>query len=135
MSQFNLAMLVLCVALFVGCNDPKLAVASSESAAVDAPGQQDTDRDGVKDVQDNCVYTPNPAQDDTDQDKCGNVCDGDFDQDGIVGYPDFGQMSAAVGSISPNFDVTEPIGDVITPEDVLNVWVPMFGQSGCNNTP
>jgi hypothetical protein len=55
----------------------------------------DFDADGVADSIDNCSDNPNDAQDDTDSDDCGNICDADYDQSGIVGLSDFGLFSAA----------------------------------------
>ena len=55
----------------------------------------DFDGDGVEDTLDNCAEAANPAQDDTDFDDCGNLCDGDYDDDGFVGILDFGLFSAA----------------------------------------
>ena len=55
----------------------------------------DFDGDGVEDTLDNCSEEPNPSQDDTDFDDCGNLCDCDYDQDGICGILDFGQFGAA----------------------------------------
>ena len=55
----------------------------------------DFDADGIGDVIDNCWLRANPSQDDTDLDDCGNLCDADYDQDGIVGMLDFGQFTAA----------------------------------------
>jgi hypothetical protein len=52
-------------------------------------GSLDTDGDGVFDVDDNCSSNPNPNQCDSDQDGYGNICDGDFDQNGIVDASDF----------------------------------------------
>lgn len=50
----------------------------------------DSDGDGVIDSLDNCsLNTVNPAQDDTDGDGCGNLCDADYDQLGDVGFGDF----------------------------------------------
>ncbi len=43
----------------------------------------DLDNDGLKDQQDNCYLTYNPAQSDRDQDMIWDVCDDDLDNDGI----------------------------------------------------
>ncbi len=47
------------------------------------------------DAADNCLLRVNPGQDDTDADGCGNLCDADYDDSGIVGFPDFGQFVGA----------------------------------------
>ena len=47
-------------------------------------GGDDTDGDGVLDLDDNCVVVANPAQRDTDGDGLGNFCDADLNNDGIV---------------------------------------------------
>ena len=53
------------------------------------PGLGDSDGDGFDDVFDNCKDAPNVSQLDVDGDGCGNLCDGDFDQDGVVSGGDF----------------------------------------------
>jgi hypothetical protein len=58
----------------------------------------DQDLDGVADEMDNCLLESNPGQLDTDQDGFGNLCDADFDDDGIVGTPDFGILRHAFAS-------------------------------------
>ena len=55
----------------------------------------DIDADGILDPIDNCSQAANPAQGDTDLDDCGNLCDADYDNDGIVGILDFGLFSVA----------------------------------------
>lgn len=56
---------------------------------------EDSDGDGVVDALDNCVDQANGPdagpndQLDTDSDGYGDVCDGDLNQDGFVGGPDF----------------------------------------------
>ena len=59
-----------------------------------AGSNPDFDGDGVGDVIDNCSTLSNAAQDDTDSDDCGNVCDADYDADGTVGLLDFGLFGA-----------------------------------------
>jgi len=51
----------------------------------------DTDLDGVPDVDDNCVTTPNPAQEDDDGDGIGDACDDCLQRPAAIGfetYPD-----------------------------------------------
>jgi hypothetical protein len=56
----------------------------------------DLDEDGVEDEFDNCLEAMNPAQDDTDGDFCGNLCDADYDNDGHSGgHADFGAFIVA----------------------------------------
>ncbi|MCH2169516.1 thrombospondin type 3 repeat-containing protein [Myxococcota bacterium] len=67
----------------------------------------DRDGDGVADTLDNCTSIANAGQLDTDADGCGNVCDSDYDQNGVVGTADFaafrGAFQAAVAG-NPGFD-------------------------------
>ena len=67
----------------------------------------DTDGDGVQDSIDNCSAALNPSQVDSDLDGFGNACDGDFNNDGGVGGPDFGIFSAAFGTFAgdPGYSV------------------------------
>ena len=44
----------------------------------------DSDGDGICDSVDNCLYTFNPDQADSDDNGIGDVCEGDSDEDGIV---------------------------------------------------
>jgi len=55
------------------------------------------DADGLCPAFDNCLMKTNPAQDDTDGDDCGNLCDADYNQDGRVGIADFGQFAICFG--------------------------------------
>jgi hypothetical protein len=69
----------------------------------------DYDADGVGDVIDNCSEDPNTAQDDTDTDDCGNLCDADYEDSGVVGFPDFLQFASAFGSGDQEKCHVEPI--------------------------
>jgi len=55
------------------------------------------DLDGICDSFDNCSTKDNPAQDDTDGDDCGNLCDADYNQDGRVTITDFGAFAICFG--------------------------------------
>jgi hypothetical protein len=67
---------------------------------------QDTDADGIADAQDDCLTAANPSQLDTNRDGYGNLCDTDYDDNGVCGSSDFGAFSAAFGSsaASPAYD-------------------------------
>ena len=71
--------------------------------------EPDFDGDGVGDTLDNCSERANPAQDDTDGDDCGNLCDADYGQSGLVSLGDFGAFTAALGSTDPLYQHTPPI--------------------------
>jgi hypothetical protein len=82
----------------------------------------DVDGDLVADYEDNCIDAAtgaNPAQDDTDGDDCGNVCDADYDQSGEVAIPDLLAWLGAYTLVSPLHDHTEPVGDTIGIPDLL----------------
>ena len=46
----------------------------------------------MPDAVDNCITAPNPDQDDSDGDLCGNQCDADYNQDSMVSILDFGNF-------------------------------------------
>jgi hypothetical protein len=58
----------------------------------------DADGDGIPDQRDNCVLAANPAQIDSDGDGYGNICDGDFNNDGATNTADLMTLRAAFGS-------------------------------------
>lgn len=60
----------------------------------------DTDDDGVPDESDNCILVPNADQRDTDGDGYGNICDPDFNNNGIVDSQDGALFRARFGSTS-----------------------------------
>jgi hypothetical protein len=69
----------------------------------------DADADGVADSEDNCSDMPNDAQDDTDGDDCGNICDADYTNTGLVGWLDFTAFSAAYGTTNLDMDHSQPV--------------------------
>ena len=87
-----------------------LTLMLSGTTAFAGPSASDTDGDGVLDNNDNCSLKMNPAQDDTDGDDCGNLCDADYTQDGLVKINDFGQFSVVFGTTGhPLQQHVEPI--------------------------
>ena len=81
-----------CAALF--------AIGLSISAIAGAP-LPDGDSDGIPDEWDNCSAESNTDQCDTNTDGYGNLCDGDVNDDGAVGAPDFNIFRAEFGSSVP----------------------------------
>jgi hypothetical protein len=93
------ALAIPAAALGLGPLDNVDAIASAPMACPAPIG--DLDGDGIDDSCDNCLLAafPNPDQTDTDVDGFGNVCDADFNQDGITGGIDFNALRLAFGSI------------------------------------
>ena len=66
----------------------------------------DTDDDGVIDKIDNCIEIANIDQRDTDSDGYGNICDADFNNNGVVDPLDFSLLKAGFGSTTePDLDL------------------------------
>ena len=57
----------------------------------------DQDHDRVGDETDNCLDVSNMEQIDTDGDGCGNACDADYDQSGMVDAADFAYFRLVMG--------------------------------------
>lgn len=66
---------------------------------------QDTDGDGVADINDNCTLVPNPAQRDTNGDGYGNFCDPDQNNDGIVNFIDLAILKSFLFTAEPDADL------------------------------
>jgi hypothetical protein len=62
----------------------------------------DTDGDGIANDVDNCLLEPNPDQVDSDHDGFGNVCDADYNNDGVVGLADFMIFGRAFCKAAPD---------------------------------
>jgi hypothetical protein len=71
----------------------------------------------------------NPGQDDTDTDLCGNVCDADYDDSGVVGFPDFGLFVGAFGSNDEEKCHNEPIPGCIVGFPDFGSFVGMFASA------
>lgn len=61
----------------------------------------DADLDGVIQPSDNCTALANGSQYDADDDGYGNICDGDFNNDGVIGGPDTAAYAACHGETLP----------------------------------
>lgn len=88
-----------------------------------------SDGDGVADSIDNCSETANDAQDDTDSDDCGNSCDADYDQSGVVSLADFGLFSAAFGGGDELFCHVQPIPGCVVGLDDFGFFAAAFSWS------
>jgi hypothetical protein len=83
-------------------------------------------QDGVPDSMDNCLDACNSGQDDTDNDDCGNLCDADYDNNGIVGFSDFGQFVGAFLTTDMEKCHVQPIPGCVVGFDDFGHFVAMF---------
>lgn len=60
----------------------------------------DFDSDGIDDLSDNCIFDPNPTQDDTDNDGQGDLCDEDLDGDSVPNLSDAWPNDPALPGLS-----------------------------------
>jgi len=104
----------------------------------------DQDQDGIHNLSDNCAAVangnPNAApfnQIDSDGDRIGNICDGDFDQDQIVAGTDWITFLACFGrpvgqpggpAADPTCEESDLTGDHIVAGTDYSAFLPMFGQ-------
>jgi len=89
-----------------------------------AGSNPDSDGDGVIDSLDNCSDKSNPGQNDTDLDDCGNLCDADYDQSGLVDFGDFGAFTTCFGVASAACEESEHV-EPISPARAVD-----FGDFG-----
>jgi hypothetical protein len=99
-----------------------------------AGSNPDLDLDGIGDVIDNCSEAPNTDQDDTDADYCGNLCDADYDQDGVVGAGDWNKFRRCWLQPCELYKHTEPVqGFAVGSGDfnfIRSAWLGIPGPSG-----
>ena len=69
----------------------------------------DTDRDGILDGLDNCMFTPNANQADTNSDSYGDVCSPDDNNDGIREIQTVAQLSAVRSSLGARYELVTDI--------------------------
>jgi hypothetical protein len=84
----------------------RIELASALAALEPVCSGPDSDADGVPDSCDNCTLEPNADQADTNEDGYGNVCDPDFNDDGLVSIMDFILLrdQFGLGCGDPGFD-------------------------------
>jgi hypothetical protein len=88
-------------------NDGAVDLADSHCDSAGSPREEpDGDSDGVTDAEDDCLLVANSSQLDTNQDGYGNACDPDFNDDGMVGGPDWAAVARAFGATigTPAYD-------------------------------
>ena len=90
----------------VQANNEYFGTQGDQSILIASGGEQDTDGDGIIDIIDNCIYTPNANQNDRDNDGIGDVCDGDNDNDGDPDTTDCAPYDPAIhhGALEICFD-------------------------------
>lgn len=92
--------------MFDASSQKSSVIASAQfSGSVVAPPPVDTDGDGVADNLDNCKLVANANQRNTDGDNFGNICDLDFNQNGLVDPTDFSRLKSKLGTPSANEDL------------------------------
>ena len=95
-------------------------------SAVPVPNS-DADGDGIADQLDNCIDVQNPAQQDTDSDGYGNICDADLDNSGgVVNFGDLALFKAAFGTADPDADFN---GDGTVNLSDFSIFRSSFGKA------
>jgi hypothetical protein len=87
-------------------DDYDLYILRSQYFQPPGPSNPDSDRDGIPDKSDNCVYVANRDQRDTDDDGYGSLCDPDLNNDHIVNAEDLALFRQATGTDDANADFT-----------------------------
>ncbi len=91
-----------------------------------SPAPSDSDGDGVADTLDNCTLKANANQRNTNADVYGNVCDPDFNNNGIVDPGDFSLLKSRFGQTGfPDIDLNG--NGIVDPSD-FSTLKGFFGQ-------
>jgi len=86
----------------------------------------DADTDTFPDVGDNCILVANPDQRDTNGDGFGNICDADFNNNGIVDSNDAAIFVSTFGSVvDPDEDMN---GNGVVDSNDAALFISLFGQ-------
>jgi hypothetical protein len=96
-------------------------------------GSGDEDGDDYADDFDNCRHHANPSQLDSDADRIGNLCDGDFNNDGRVDFADLAIFRAALGSRASDARYRASVdmnGDGLVNSADLALFRGQFGNGG-----
>jgi hypothetical protein len=105
------------------------------SASFAGPNLGDSDGDGIDDLFDNCTDIPNAVQIDVDGDGCGNPCDADYTQDGLIGGPDFLIFRADFGTSAPGLVTDHNGDDIVGGPDFLTFRAGFGGTPGPSLRP
>ncbi|MEO0579225.1 MAG: thrombospondin type 3 repeat-containing protein, partial [Pseudomonadota bacterium] len=84
------------------------------------------DNDFIDASEDNCTEAANTPQRDTDGDGFGNLCDGDFNNDGFTNFADLSLFRATFGTTDPDGDLN---GDGIVNFSDLGIFRGLFGKA------
>lgn len=109
-----------------------LSCVGAASPGIAAPG--DADYDAIPDTADNCILMYNPSQLDSDRDGFGNVCDGDFDNNGVVNANDHVIMQFVYG-LSADSSTLAAAADlngsgIVSAQDELRLRIMMGSAPG-----
>ncbi|MFK8028849.1 MAG: PQQ-dependent sugar dehydrogenase [Gammaproteobacteria bacterium] len=88
----------------------------------------DLDNDTVSNANDNCTAVSNVNQIDVDNDGYGNACDPDFNNDGLVNFVDYAQLTAGFLGTDPLLDLNSD--GAVNFLDVTILTSAFLGQPG-----